>query len=165
MSDLVAVPVSTFHGLFAGPAGIRVRIDWNETLRRDLPVSVRFVSTFDAFERCYFPWYVPDHGDEAGFDDEARPVAVSDLPEIEPRLREDRRWKIARLRAALRESGGVQLLVPAYDLGDDRLLLLDACHRIAALADAPVPLAAAILILHGPLDPRILPDLDHWDDA
>lgn len=165
MSDRVAVPVTAFRDLFAGPAGIRVWIDWDEVLRRDLPVTVEFASAFDAFERCYFPWYLPDRGAEADFDEGARPVAVSEFPGVEPRLREDRRSKIARLRAALRESGGVQLLVPAYDLGDDRLLLLDACHRIAALTAAPVPVAAAILTVHGPLDPEILPDLRHWEGA
>lgn len=162
MSEVTA---QVFHDLFAGPAGIRVWIDWDEVLRRDLSVTVRFATSLDAFGTAYFPWYVPDRGDEADFDDEARPVALAEFPDVEARLREDRRDKIARLRAGLRESGGVQLLVPAYDLGGERILLLDACHRVAALTDADVRVAAAILTLRGPIDPRVLPDLRHWAGA
>jgi hypothetical protein len=156
------VPTSVLHDLFAGPTGIRVRIDWDEVLRRELPVSARFVSAFAAFDGSYLPWYVPPVGAEADFDDDARPVSLAEFPQIERRLRPERREKIAQLRRDMRKSKGVQLLVPAYDLGDGRHLLLDACHRVAALADAPVPLAAVILVLHGPLDVRVLPDLSHW---
>lgn len=161
----VPVPTSVLHELFAGPAGIRVRIDWDVVLRRQLPVTARFISAFTAFERSYLPWYLPADGMEADYDEDVRPVAVAEFPEIEGRLRPERQEKITQLRRDIRTSNGAQLLVPAYDLGNGRHLLLDACHRVAALADAPVPLAAVIFLLHGPLDARVLPDLTHWANA
>lgn len=164
-TESFVVPTGTFHDLFAGPGGIRVWIDWEELFRLSIPVRVTFASSIDDLEGGYLPWYLAPEGREVDFDDDARPVALAEFPDAESSLGKERREKIAALRAALASSESVHLLVPAYDLGGGRKLILDGCHRLAALTALPVRLKAVVFTLEGPLEPTVLPDLSRWRDG
>ncbi|MDQ3983099.1 MAG: hypothetical protein M3271_10515 [Actinomycetota bacterium] len=131
-------------------------------MRLQLPVQIVFTRSLAEMIDGYFPWYVTEDAEEVDFGDDARPVALREFPAIEAALRPARTKKIAYLRESFRRSGNVQLLIPAYDLGEGRRLFLDGCHRLAALAGEQVELAAAIFTLIGPLEPSLLPDLVHW---
>jgi hypothetical protein len=57
----------------------------------------------------------------------------------------------------------IRLEAPAYDLGRDGYLLLDGNHRIAALFMADIPFELTLVVLHAPVDRKILVDLRYWD--
>ncbi len=55
------------------------------------------------------------------------------------------------------------VVVPAYDLGGEDLLLLDGNHRATALALTGMPFVLTVRVLEAPVDRRYLFDLRHWD--
>lgn len=52
----------------------------------------------------------------------------------------------------------VNLMVPVYRAGK-RLVLLDSTHRVSAVASAGLSFTALLVVLNGPVDERVLPDL------
>ena len=56
-----------------------------------------------------------------------------------------------------------EVVVPAYSLGDEDLLLLDGNHRATALALTGGPFVLKVRVLEAPVDRRYLFDLRHWD--
>ena len=55
-----------------------------------------------------------------------------------------------------------QMIVPAYALPNSQCLLLDRNHRTEALAIANVEFELTLFSIHGPIDGKILPDLERW---
>jgi hypothetical protein len=56
-----------------------------------------------------------------------------------------------------------EVVVPAYSLGGEDLLLLDGNHRATALALTGGPFVLKVRVLEAPVDRRYLFDLRHWD--
>ena len=56
-----------------------------------------------------------------------------------------------------------EVVVPAYGLGGNELLLLDGNHRATALALTGRPFVLKLRVLEAPIDRRYLFDLRHWD--
>lgn len=53
------------------------------------------------------------------------------------------------------------LILPAYLIGD-RMLLLDGTHRAVALYSARIEPRVLACCVAGPVDARVLPDLERW---
>lgn len=64
----------------------------------------------------------------------------------------------------LAASGGVPAIeIPAYDLGEDGVLLLDGNHRAVALYRSQKRFRLTLSMLSAPVDRRILTDLRYFD--
>lgn len=153
------VPGALFQDLFAD--AIRVLLDWGEVRARSLSARIEFATSYLDVQGDYFPWYLGESGEEVVLGGSARPIALAEFPAVEERLLPSRRKRIDELREGFTRWGSVQLLVPAYRVGRSRLIL-DGCHRLAALAGCTVSVRVVFFTLHGPPDPRVLPDLTHW---
>jgi hypothetical protein len=62
-----------------------------------------------------------------------------------------------------RERTMVTVDVPAYDLGEHGLILLDGNHRVTAIWMTGVPFRINLHALRAPIDRRLLIDLKYWD--
>jgi hypothetical protein len=58
----------------------------------------------------------------------------------------------------------IRLLLPTYELGDGRQLILDGNHRLCAALETGLPTTIVAVSLRGAVDRAVLPDLHHWDD-
>ena len=56
-----------------------------------------------------------------------------------------------------------EVVIPAYSLGGEDLLLLDGNHRATALALTGGRFVLRVRVLEAPVDRRYLFDLRHWD--
>lgn len=95
----------------------------------------------------------------------AFPMRISEvrrrLDEFEPANRAAFECYVASFSGAGDEP--VEMVIPAYALGEDGFLLLDGNHRATAAAIAGRPFRVTLATLHGPVDRRILKDLKFWD--
>lgn len=158
------VSAEDFRDLFAPPGGIRVALEWEELLRHSPTVTASLTRDRAQLLTGFFPWYVTQGGEETDFaDPHGSAIPLANLPQAIASLSSPRRDKIERLRDSLVDAGDeIQLLVPAYRLGDAGRLFLDGCHRLAALSATNLGVRALVLTVEGPIDARILPDLRHW---
>lgn len=165
----VAEPFGVSAGLAArdlralfGPPAVRVMLDWDALERLDAPVTVRALTSLEQVEALYTPWYVEAGVGEVSFrDTDARPLRVG---EITAHLEDLAPERVAAFDdIAVREDfRGGPLVVPCYGLPDGDLLLLDGNHRMGATARHRLPVRAVAVVVHGPVDPAILPDLAAW---
>lgn len=159
----VVLPTDLFTRTFRFPPQIRVQLDWDLVQRSHWPTRVAVAHGIDELSTCFFPWYLCD-GREVPYSAEgAEIVSMQKLSRQYPALAAERRKAIELFAEELKgQASSVQLLLPAYSLGEGRHLFLDGCHRVAALARIDRPFTALLLSVEGPLDERILPDLRYW---
>jgi hypothetical protein len=152
-----------YERLFRGPGGIRVELDWDAVRSGGWPVDAEVVDTIEGLGGGFFPWYLTNGGREVSYlEDGAQPVPVARVTALESYFDDARRTKIAGMRRSFEHVEAVQLIVPAYSLGASGYLILDGCHRLAALASAGTAFKGLLLTLRGPIDAAVLPDLRHW---
>ncbi|NGP17758.1 hypothetical protein [Devosia aurantiaca] len=63
----------------------------------------------------------------------------------------------------LEHSKAPRWVLPVYDLGMDGMFLMDGNHRAVALYMSDKPFEVELLVLHAPVDRRILIALKYWD--
>lgn len=54
------------------------------------------------------------------------------------------------------------MTLPAYDVHNRRVLLLDGNHRTVSAMRVGKPLALVLFVIHGPIDEQVVPDLKPW---
>lgn len=145
-----------------GPPAVRVMLNWDALERTGAPVTVRPLVALEQVEALYTPWYVtPGVGEVSFADTDAQPLRVSQVAAHLDDLRPERRAAMAAIAAGF-DRGAGPVTVPCYGLPSGELLLLDGNHRMSAAAVHRLPVRALAVIVHGPADPTILPDLAAW---
>ena len=151
-----------------GGGSIRARIDWARLERAEFTVHDEYSASSERLGELWTVWYVGPDGMAAEYRDaSARPLRVRDVGASEPLSRDaSRRARLARLRASFMATAEPAVLtLPGFRLPGDEVLLLDGNHRAVAAHLARVPVRLLLFLLHGPLTPVLLPDLEHHLDA
>ena len=135
---------------------IRVGLDRQQLLKLDPAITTVDTTLSEISDRLWTPWYTSKTGGIRKYRHaDAVPVSLA----------------VASGSSLLRRYHGVShqfngpvpvLCLPVYALPDGHYLLLDGTHRaVAALLDGR-PFQVRLCVIQGPLDPSVLPDLQHW---
>jgi len=134
---------------------IGVKLNWAELTASNWPIELSYFALPDDADHVYAPWYARPDGSACDYDSpDATPQSVAAVA----------------LNAALRSHHGVRdsappesvLVVPAYRLNHNSILLLDGNHRAVSSQVAESKLAIAAFVVNGPISKQVLPDLVHW---
>ena len=158
----VQIPSQLFASYFE--ANIRVLFDWGRLKREDWNIGLSVVTSKSKLAKGFVPWYIGKKEKEVSYSSpDAKPVSLSQVQNVLPFLNKKRSHLITQLSNSFEISRQpVQLVVPAYDLGKQRFLLLDGNHRIAALMMCNAKFRLMIFKVYGSMDSNILPDLEFW---
>lgn len=161
-ADVGALTIQDAYQLF-GPPVVRVLLDWHALFEARATTSLRVLHSPEEIHRLFTTWYVATHENrEISFRDAvSRPLRIGALSGSLTMLEPGRASKMAEIAAA-QGSGTGTWVVPCYRLTNDDLLLLDGNHRLGAMAVHGVVARVLVVVIHGPLDPKILPDLAAW---
>lgn len=140
--------VGEFRALFAG-AAVRTWVDWSALTDDNAVVSTRLCLRAAQLGECSTVWYrsrgEPTHWREQG----ALRVTVAD---------EVRHSGISGIDETFVDTPH---MFPALDTGAGTVMLLDGNHRAVALASSGGAIHVLVVILTGPRDPLVFPDLIH----
>lgn len=157
-----AFTVDDLRRLF-GAGSVRVLLDWDALRSRRASVQLRVLTCPVDLHLLRSTWYVDpvrrrevDHGVA-----ERLPVLHQDVPSCIDLLDGGRAEKIRSIAADATSFKG-PVLLPCYRLPDDELLVLDGNHRVAAAALRRAELRCLALVVQGPIDAAVLPDLRQW---
>ena len=140
--------MADFESLFAVRA-IRTWVDWEALDDSNCTVRAAILTDVESLRRIHTVWY-RNQGEPADWRDQAaRRVSVGE---------EADRVTLDTLDRRLLD---VPHVFPALDLGGGQLMLLDGNHRAVALAALGNPIHLLLLILEGPHEPLVFPDLIH----
>lgn len=136
-------------------SSIRVQLDWKQLCSSDWSIEHSNLTIPTDSSSIFTPWYALKDGNVCCYSDPgAQPQSVVSVAES-PELRSH--------HSVYNDAPNEQLLVlPAYKLSNDSLLLLDGNHRVVATHIAGVTLSLEVFAICGPLDRVVLPDLVHW---
>ena len=142
-------------------ARVQVRINWG--LIATSKISIETIACPLTFGEMFLPWY-KCHGHFGGDVDcpDAHPVSLDDVVSDFSSLPHQTRKRIWQYKFIYQNAPPKKILLPAYDLGSSRRLLLDGNHRAVAIHQLGVPVAISLAIIHGPMNVAVLPDLRHW---
>jgi len=140
-----------------------IRVGLATELARSESWSVKEVVLInrDQLKELFAPWYQTQNDFDVPFNAEgAVPVKIGDV------LNNYRRWekrhsRVDEIRCSL-QTNDVSLTILGFCLPCDGTLLLDGNHRIIALAQTEYRFRLRVLVLDGPINPAVLPDLQHW---
>lgn len=140
--------MADFESLFVMRA-IRTWVDWGALDDSNCTVRAAVITSVEALRRCQTVWY-RSQGERADWRDQAaRRVTVGEEADH------------VDLETLDRRLSDVPHVFPALDLGGGRLMLLDGNHRAVALASLEDALHVLLLVVAGPREPLIFPDLIH----
>ena len=153
--------VDEFATVFADGA-IKARLDWS-VVRERCTVRESFSRSAEVLGSLFTVWYIgPDGGYRAYLDPDARPLRVRDHRDARSSWPAHRARKIDDLVTQFKAADQpVQLVLPAYALPGNEMVLLDGNHRAVAAYLTDVPVRTMVFALHGPVDEAVLPDLRH----
>lgn len=150
--------ISLIEAAKGGPA---IRLD--RFANENWPTRIEHLSISEC-DRIFTPWYMTDADIETNWADPlGRPISVQVAVRVFDRLSHRDRFKypIEQLGAGV----PFPRLLPAYQLPDDRFLLLDGNHRLVAACFLQIQCEIALMVCDGPLEESALPDLRHWARA
>ena len=94
----------------------------------------------------------------------SRPMTVADIADrLDAFTPANRAAFLAYVDEIVQTAAEPEWELPAYSLGNGRLFLLDGNHRAVATYLSGVPVNLKLLVLHAPVDRRILVALKYWD--
>ena len=141
---------------------IRVLLDWDQLSSTQVDVRAE-AHDQRSLGGLLTVWYSRPGGEPGSWrEPEARPLTVREAVKSRHLWDADRRARVDALSQSIATVGGAPLLtLPAYRVGGERLLL-DGTHRAAAALQAEVECRVLLMVLDGPLDEGVLPDLGRW---
>ena len=137
---------------------VRTMLAW-ETLAELPNVSVHefFVDEDGPFDGWFFPWYVDSEGFEVGVREGGAPISLVECGKLP-----DARTRAVDSFASWFEAAPRKFEICIYKLSGDNRLVLDGNHRLAAGLRSGLSFAVRVFEIEGPIDPKVLPDLAHW---
>lgn len=161
-SRAAGISIEDAHRLF-GPPVVRALLDWERLTDLQAPLSQRVVHSPDEIGRLSSTWYVDvTRGEETSYrDTDSRPLKISELRDHLAMLEPGRVERMRQIALTHRQGTGTWV-VPCYALPGGDLLLLDGNHRIGAFALHGLAARLLAVVIHGPVQPEILPDLAAW---
>lgn len=141
--------------------GPEIQIQMNWATLEELNCQIRQVIVELPYNSgtLYTPWYTNSSGVPRKFSDpDANPLTVSAAAK-NPGI-------ITYQQVRQIYTGNLSCLeFPAYQLPDNRLLLLDGNHRTVSTVIEGRSITIMLFVLDGPVQKQILPDLGHWEQT
>lgn len=169
MSGLRSVSVAEFAAGFNPANGtlgrIRVDFNWGKLLHERWPIEGVRVPIPTAAGRFFLSWYLGRDGRYVRHDEDgAKPVSLAHIRSDVDKLPPDITTAIGRYRTAfLSPTGPGVIHVATYRLPENRMLVMDGCHRLAALVLSGLACTVTTWDVAGPISRECLADLRHWD--
>lgn len=118
-------------------------------------ISHQDLSIPDDADRVFVPWYVLANEKPCCWRDQgARTQSTADVSSNPASCKTHGICDVP--------SHMLPMTLPAYDVHNRKVLLLDGNHRTASAMRADKPLALVLFVIHGPIDEQAVPDLKHW---
>jgi hypothetical protein len=145
-------------------SGVLALLNWD--LIDDRAFSVREIYSDDraVLGDMFTVWYVTPSGSPGNFSGEFdRPITVREAVDRLDAAPTERRTKINMLQDSFKTySRPPQLVLPCYDLGHKKALILDGTHRATAAFAGQHDFRIFGYALQGPISSSMLPDLAHF---
>ncbi|MEV0647166.1 hypothetical protein AB0I28_18045 [Phytomonospora sp. NPDC050363] len=149
-----------FEAFFRG-GDLRVPLAWDRLAEAGCTATIEVGRSAAELGECHTTWYADAGGAATVWDAPgARPLRVREagaLQNHDARRTERLAEYVRDFAAAI---GPVRLVLPAYTVNGDTLLL-DGAHRAVAAWRARPDLRVLLWRLHGPADEKLLPHLRH----
>lgn len=146
--------IFAFFSIFS--SDIRVAIDWKLLMLCRPKVFIKKYKLPVDSDLLWTPWYVNSHGEpRLFFHKDAHPVSVKSASRNEKIISH---YNVQKFSLGYLE----RIKFPAYKLRHDMILLLDGNHRTVAAVKEKCLMKVSALVIDGPLDGNIIPDLSHW---
>lgn len=159
-ADTMAITLEDFVAI---SSKITVQLNWRELLTNRLPIRAVEIADRGTLGGLYTSWPRTESKFVVGIETRgARPMTVKDVDEnfnsMPPKQKSGIQCYMDHFKT--HPAAGD---FPAYELRGNGYLLLDGNHRANAIYRAGVEsFRVTLLAIHGPIDPRILPDLKYW---
>jgi hypothetical protein len=151
-------PLLTVEGFTARFAeSIQVCLNWDPFHAERWAIDRVEITGVEQLGMVEAPLCVDARGLPCGLDDAVRRVTL-EVPGRFDHLG-DRPELMHRYAGECSAAGIAADHLPAYDVGDPRVLLLDGSHRGVGALLAGVPIAIDLYVIRGTVDPDCLPDL------
>jgi len=143
---------------------IRVRFNWDRFVHEQWPVDLIAFDRSDGFSKFRLPWYVSAEGQEVQYNnpDAKSFLHLSEIPASLKSLSQSHQESIEEYRQTY-EIGikPIQFAVGVYKIPGDEFLILDGCHRMAAISILDCDFVVLGFNVNGPVDEDVVPDLIH----
>ncbi|MDX1496818.1 MAG: hypothetical protein R3352_04630 [Salinisphaeraceae bacterium] len=135
---------------------IRVQLDWNKFAASCRAIDVVYFSMPGSKSLIFTPWYASQDGGPCRFSD------AGAVPQSLAMVAQNKRL-LSHYKIKGTPPKETALVIPAYRLPGDAILLLDGNHRCVSYVLAESNVGLFVAAINGPIDRRILPDLVHWE--
>ena len=144
---------------------IRVLFNWTLLNKNNWNIELQAVSSLKTISSWYMPWNVDENKNLIDYKlPNAKPIRVKDVPEMLPKFSKERQNFINFLSEQFKNSHfPINFVVPAYNLGGNKRLLLDGNHKMSALVLSQVSFNIMIFTIIAPVNKSIIPELRHWE--
>jgi hypothetical protein len=149
-----------FCAKFSGICGM---LNWQRFLAEKWPLEIVLLTDRQAFAHIRLSWFLSLNNVFVAFDEPgATPVRLDDVQSWYPFLPPKHKNRIEqRKREYLDGSRKPEFEFPSYAIPTNEHLVLDANHRLSALALSGASFLLHMFVLEGPLDPDALADLQY----
>lgn len=143
---------------------VRAWLNWAKIGDGSCELIERHSRSRDELGAVFTVWYRTPGGQPGDWrNPEDHPVRVRDARRELQSWPDDRHARVDRFTNVFAESTEpVQLVLPAYVVGEDEYLLLDGNHRAVAAFEQGCDVRVLLFALRGPLSAEVLPDLSHF---
>jgi len=159
---VAVVTPKQFHAKFSN--GICGMFNWQRFLADKWPVEIVELTDRQAFANLRLSWFLSPDSVFVAFDEpRATPVRLDDVQNWYPFLPREQRNRIEQMkREYLEGSRKLEFEFPSYAIPTNEHLVLDANHRLSALALSGASFLLHMFVVKGPIDPGALADLRHF---
>lgn len=156
--------VEDFKTVFQGGA-VRAWLDWAQVQDGSFCLDETYTRSKDILGSLTTVWYSTPDGEQGDWrNPRDRLLRVHEARSGLTSWPDDREQRVATFKTRFAaEAEPIQLVLPAYAVGDEQYLLLDGNHRAAAAYEQNSEVRLLLLALRGPIRGDILPDLNHFE--
>lgn len=133
---------------------------------RTLPLdSLSRIDVWEAgkLQKIFCPWYRVGDAYGVGYGDEgAIPITVGEAALNLSKVSNHSQQKVLELQKVFCAEAKPSPVVLGYALPEEQIILIDGVHRSIALARSPKEFLLRVVLVHGPIHPEFMPDLQHW---
>jgi hypothetical protein len=155
---MTILSLDSFQKLFE--PNIRALLNWELLKQNDASIETMVIDSHDDLASLFTVWHVDADRKPASWDSpHAYPLRVQEASAPAYKWNEHRKHLISNFQNHyLSSAEPVNLMLPVYKV-DAGFVLLDSTHRAVAVHQAELDFSAMLVILNGPQEESILPDL------
>ena len=156
--SMQTLPLESFQKLFG--SNIRAMLNWDLLKQHEALIETMVIDTHDEIASLFTVWHIGMDGAPASWDKAgACPLSIRETIAPSYQWNDQRKHTISSFQNHyLSSPESVNLILPVYRVNTG-YVLLDSTHRVVAVHQAGINFSAMLVVINGPVDERILPDL------